>query len=130
MRKGDGSVIQQRKLKLVSQFVLHQNPNFSKRSQDALQTCRGQPLASLPTNTPDQLDCLCLADIDGEFKAGLVKLVPLLLAPERLVEKEIGGNKVTCRDLLEYFKVLQILPGWFSVLETQADPTFVSLAPL
>lgn len=57
----------------------------------------------------------CLSDIDGDFKTGLAKLVPLLLAPEQLVEKEIGGNKVTCRDLLEYFKVLQprfaALPG-------------------
>lgn len=49
-----------------------------------------------------------LSDIDGDFKTWLAKLVPLLLAPERLVEKEIGGNKVTCRDLLEYFKVLRI----------------------
>lgn len=31
--------------------------------------------------------------------------MPLLLAPENLVEKEINGAKVTCRDLLEYFKV-------------------------
>lgn len=52
---------------------------------------------------------LCPSDIDGDFKSGLAKLVPLLLAPEQLVEKEIGGNKVTCRDLLEYFKVLQPL---------------------
>lgn len=51
--------------------------------------------------------CLCVSDIDGDFKMELARLVPLLLAPERLVEKEIGGNKVTCRDLLEYFKVLQ-----------------------
>lgn len=45
------------------------------------------------------------ADIDDEFKKELQDLVPLLLAPENLVEKEIGGAKVTCRDLLEYFKV-------------------------
>uniref|UniRef100_A0A3P8USQ3 Atlastin GTPase 2 n=1 Tax=Cynoglossus semilaevis TaxID=244447 RepID=A0A3P8USQ3_CYNSE len=45
-----------------------------------------------------------LKDIDDDFKSELAKLVPLLLAPERLVEKEIGGNKVTCRDLVEYFK--------------------------
>lgn len=51
--------------------------------------------------------CLCVSDIDGDFKRELARLVPLLLAPDRLVEKEIGGNKVTCRDLLEYFKVLQ-----------------------
>uniref|UniRef100_A0AAQ5YGP4 GB1/RHD3-type G domain-containing protein n=1 Tax=Amphiprion ocellaris TaxID=80972 RepID=A0AAQ5YGP4_AMPOC len=48
-----------------------------------------------------------LRDIDSDFKRELARLVPLLLAPERLVEKEIGGNKVTCRDLVEYFKVLQ-----------------------
>uniref|UniRef100_A0A673HA93 Atlastin-2-like n=1 Tax=Sinocyclocheilus rhinocerous TaxID=307959 RepID=A0A673HA93_9TELE len=45
-----------------------------------------------------------LRDIDDEFKKELQNLVPLLLAPENLVEKEIGGAKVTCRDLLEYFK--------------------------
>lgn len=48
---------------------------------------------------------MCVSDIDDDFKRELAKLVPLLLAPDRLVEKEIGGNKVTCRDLLEYFKV-------------------------
>ncbi|XP_056590682.1 atlastin-2 isoform X5 [Triplophysa dalaica] len=45
-----------------------------------------------------------LRDIDDEFKRELVNLVPLLLSPENLVEKEIGGSKVTCRDLLQYFK--------------------------
>lgn len=48
---------------------------------------------------------ICVSDIDGDFKRELAELVPLLLAPQRLVEKEIGGSKVTCRDLLEYFKV-------------------------
>lgn len=51
--------------------------------------------------------CGCVSDIDDDFKRELAELVPLLLAPEQLVEKEIGGNKVTCRDLVEYFKVLQ-----------------------
>ena len=44
-------------------------------------------------------------DIDEDFKRELRNLVPLLLAPENLVEKEISGSKVTCRDLVEYFKV-------------------------
>lgn len=44
-------------------------------------------------------------DIDDEFKKELINLVPLLLAPENLVEKEINGSKVTCRDLVQYFKV-------------------------
>ena len=42
-----------------------------------------------------------LKDIDEEFKRELRNLVPLLLAPENLVEKEISGSKVTCRDLVE-----------------------------
>ncbi|XP_077053094.1 atlastin-2 [Siphateles boraxobius] len=45
-----------------------------------------------------------LKDIDDAFKEELQNLLPLLLAPENLVEKEISGAKVTCRDLLEYFK--------------------------
>lgn len=47
----------------------------------------------------------CPLDIDEDFKRELRNLVPLLLAPENLVEKEISGSKVTCRDLVEYFKV-------------------------
>ncbi|XP_053349406.1 atlastin-2-like isoform X1 [Clarias gariepinus] len=45
-----------------------------------------------------------LKDIDPDFKKELVSLIPLLLAPENLVEKEISGSKVTCRDLVQYFK--------------------------
>lgn len=48
---------------------------------------------------------VCHSDIDGDFKKELLNLVPALLAPENLVEKEIGGVKITCRDLLHYFKV-------------------------
>lgn len=48
-------------------------------------------------------------DIDEEFKRELVDLVPTLLSPENLVEKEIGGVKITCRELLHYFKV-SLLP--------------------
>lgn len=48
---------------------------------------------------------MSVSDIDDEFKKELVNLVPVLLAPENLVEKEIGGVKITCRDLLHYFKV-------------------------
>ncbi|XP_026165207.1 atlastin-2 isoform X1 [Mastacembelus armatus] len=68
-----------------------------------------------------------LRDIDGDFKRELVKLVPLLLAPEKLVEKEIGGNKVTCRDLLEYFKAYikiyqgEELPHPKSMLQATAE---------
>ncbi|KAI3362761.1 hypothetical protein L3Q82_001814 [Scortum barcoo] len=68
-----------------------------------------------------------LRDIHGDFKKSLAKLVPLLLAPDRLVEKEIGGNKVTCRDLLEYFKAYikiyqgEELPHPKSMLQATAE---------
>ena len=45
-----------------------------------------------------------IQDIDDEFKAQLLDHVPALLAPENLVVKEINGSKVTCGELLEYFK--------------------------
>ncbi|XP_052007009.1 atlastin-2-like [Xyrauchen texanus] len=68
-----------------------------------------------------------LRDIDDEFKKELQILVPLLLAPENLVEKEINGAKVTCRDLLEYFKAYikiyqgEELPHPKSMLQATAE---------
>uniref|UniRef100_A0A673CC28 Atlastin-2-like n=1 Tax=Sphaeramia orbicularis TaxID=375764 RepID=A0A673CC28_9TELE len=68
-----------------------------------------------------------LRDIDEEFKKELVNLVPTLLSPENLVEKEIGGVKVTCRDLLHYFKAYmkiyqgEELPHPKSMLQATAE---------
>ncbi|KAK7902056.1 hypothetical protein WMY93_018825 [Mugilogobius chulae] len=68
-----------------------------------------------------------LKDIDDDFKRELAKLVPLLLAPNNLVEKEIGGSKVTCRDLVEYFKAYikiyqgEELPHPKSMLQATAE---------
>lgn len=45
-----------------------------------------------------------LADVDTAFKQCLQELVPMLLAPENLVVKEINGTPITCRSLVEYFK--------------------------
>uniref|UniRef100_A0A0A9XY37 Atlastin n=1 Tax=Lygus hesperus TaxID=30085 RepID=A0A0A9XY37_LYGHE len=45
-----------------------------------------------------------LTDIEDEFKACLRKLVPLLLAPENLIVKEINGHKVKAKELLQYFQ--------------------------
>ncbi|TNN74243.1 Atlastin-2 [Liparis tanakae] len=57
-----------------------------------------------------------LKDIDDDFKTALAKLVPLLLAPDRLVEKEIGGNKA-------YIKIYQgeELPHPKSMLQATAE---------
>ncbi|TRY60775.1 hypothetical protein DNTS_032210, partial [Danionella cerebrum] len=68
-----------------------------------------------------------LRDIDEEFKKELQNLVPLLLATENLVEKEINGEKVTCRNLLEYFKAYikiyqgEELPHPKSMLQATAE---------
>ncbi|XP_004466076.1 atlastin-2 isoform X3 [Dasypus novemcinctus] len=68
-----------------------------------------------------------LKDIDDDFKRELRNLVPLLLAPENLVEKEISGSKVTCRDLVEYFKAYikiyqgEELPHPKSMLQATAE---------
>ncbi|XP_077493438.1 atlastin-1-like isoform X2 [Amblyomma americanum] len=45
-----------------------------------------------------------LEDIDGKFKEALKELVPWLLAPENLVVKEINGHKITCEELMKYFR--------------------------
>ncbi|KAK2819711.1 hypothetical protein Q7C36_021357 [Tachysurus vachellii] len=68
-----------------------------------------------------------LRDIDPDFKKELANLIPLLLAPENLVEKEIGGSKVTCRDLVQYFKAYmkiyqgEELPHPKSMLQATAE---------
>ncbi|XP_049640214.1 atlastin-2 isoform X4 [Suncus etruscus] len=68
-----------------------------------------------------------LKDIDEDFQQQLRNLVPLLLAPENLVEKEISGSKVTCRDLVEYFKAYikiyqgEELPHPKSMLQATAE---------
>uniref|UniRef100_A0A673B8W0 Atlastin-1 n=1 Tax=Sphaeramia orbicularis TaxID=375764 RepID=A0A673B8W0_9TELE len=46
-----------------------------------------------------------LQEIDGEFINNLKVLVPWLLSPRNIDVKEINGSKITCRGLLEYFKV-------------------------
>lgn len=45
-----------------------------------------------------------LKEIDDEFIKNLKILIPWLLSPDSLDIKEINGNKITCRGLLEYFK--------------------------
>lgn len=45
-----------------------------------------------------------LSDITPEFKNSLKELVPMLLAPENLIEKKINGQNVKARDLVQYFK--------------------------
>ncbi|VDM82751.1 unnamed protein product [Strongylus vulgaris] len=50
-----------------------------------------------------------LADIDQQFQDHLRMMVPAILDSNSLAMKEINGHKVTCRELVEYFKVCLIL---------------------
>ncbi|MBV94380.1 Atlastin-1, partial [Eschrichtius robustus] len=51
------------------------------------------------------MNLLLLVEIDEEFIKNLKILIPWLLSPESLDIKEINGNKITCRGLVEYFKI-------------------------
>ncbi|XP_067103655.1 atlastin-3 [Osmerus mordax] len=68
-----------------------------------------------------------LSDVAPEFKDELRNLIPTLLQPDKLAVKEINGNKVTCRGLLEFFKAYikiyqgEDLPQPKSMLEATAE---------
>uniref|UniRef100_A0A8D0GS37 Atlastin GTPase 3 n=1 Tax=Sphenodon punctatus TaxID=8508 RepID=A0A8D0GS37_SPHPU len=68
-----------------------------------------------------------LKDIAGEFKEQLQHLIPFVLDPSQLMEKEINGSKVTCRGLLEYFRAYikiyqgEDLPHPKSMLQATAE---------
>lgn len=61
--------------------------------------------------------CLCvMSDVAPEFRDQLQVLIPKLLHPDHLAEKEINGNKVTCRGLLEFFKVTFLVADFFPLI--------------
>ncbi|KAM8807785.1 atlastin-1 [Eudromia elegans] len=68
-----------------------------------------------------------LREIDGEFIKNLKVLIPWLLRPESLDVKEINGNHITCRGLVEYFKAYikiyqgEELPHPKSMLQATAE---------
>lgn len=69
----------------------------------------------------------CLKDIEPDFRQQLQILVEHLLAPEKLVVKEINGSQVSCRELVEYFKAYvkiyqgEELPEPKSMLQATAE---------
>ncbi|XP_060118263.1 atlastin-1 isoform X1 [Heteronotia binoei] len=68
-----------------------------------------------------------LKEIDPDFIKNLKVLIPWLLSPESLDVKEINGNKITCRGLVEYFKAYikiyqgEELPHPKSMLQATAE---------
>lgn len=65
--------------------------------------CFLMPHPGLNVATNPQFDGR-LTDITPEFKNSLRTLVPMLLAPDNLVYKEISGQRVRARDLIQYFQ--------------------------
>uniref|UniRef100_A0A914XQZ3 GB1/RHD3-type G domain-containing protein n=1 Tax=Plectus sambesii TaxID=2011161 RepID=A0A914XQZ3_9BILA len=68
-----------------------------------------------------------IGEIEAEFKQQLRTMVPRLLNGQSLVLKEINGQKVTCRELLEYFRAYikifqgEVLPEPKSMLMATAE---------
>ncbi|CAJ0956253.1 unnamed protein product [Ranitomeya imitator] len=89
-------------------------------------SCFLLPHPGLKVATSPQFDGR-LKDIAPEFTEQLSELVPLVLGPRSLMEKEINGAKVTCRGLLEYFKAYikiyqgEDLPHPKSMLQATAE---------
>ncbi|KAL0868832.1 hypothetical protein ABMA27_007192 [Loxostege sticticalis] len=73
-----------------------------------------------------------LTDISPDFKTHLKQFIPMLLAPEHLVPKLLGGQRVKARDLLVYFKVYMNifngseLPEPKTILEATAEANNLS----
>ena len=45
-----------------------------------------------------------MKDIESVFIEKLAEFVPLLLAPDNVVVKRIGGNEVRCKEIINFFK--------------------------
>lgn len=96
--RGEQAVCRSELLIFPTYFLdLHQKLNTTERRQfefrhvpESLTSC--SPL-------PRRLE------IDGDFLNNLKILVPWLLSPGNIDVKEINGSKITCRGLVEYFKV-------------------------
>lgn len=63
-----------------------------------------------------------LIDIEPEFQQQLRIMIPRILDSSNLAMKEINGHKVTCRELVEYFKV-----SWIEIVLSCNVPGKVSL---
>ncbi|XP_069673514.1 atlastin isoform X2 [Periplaneta americana] len=107
-----GEIILKRRLQLSDK----QHPELQSlrkhiRSCFSNISCFLMPHPGLKVATNPEFDGK-LSDIESDFKKQLQKLVPMVLAPENLVVKEIGGQKVKAKELLQYFKsYLEIYKG-------------------
>jgi atlastin len=96
--------------------VLEKRLQISERQHKELQQIRKQirscfeelscfllPHPGLKVATDPKFDGK-LADMEDLFVKYVGELIPSFLAPEKLTIKEIGGQKIVCKDLVQYFK--------------------------
>jgi len=75
---------------------------------------------------------MLLSDIEKEFVEHLETFVPLILHPDNLLVKKIGGHKIKVKELLHYFKAYTAiyqgneLPEPKSMLEATAEANNLS----
>lgn len=101
---GGGQVILKRRLELSDK----QHPELQSLRKHITScfseiACFLMPHPGLTVATNPKFDGR-LSDITLEFKQSLKALIPMLLAPENLIVKQINGQKVRVRDLIQYFK--------------------------
>ncbi|KAF6777707.1 hypothetical protein AHF37_02825 [Paragonimus kellicotti] len=71
-----------------------------------------------------------LSDIDRDFVRELSILVPTILSPSSLQLKKINGEKVTCRELVTYFKALPSSRFTFTVEVCGPDKPYMNPSDL
>ncbi|CAL8082920.1 unnamed protein product [Calicophoron daubneyi] len=104
----------------------HQTVRRHIRSCFSRVSCFLMPHPGLRVATNPKFDGR-LSDIDPEFVQELRVLVPTVLSPSSLQVKRINGEKITCRELLTYFKSYMeiyrgdMLPEPRSMLEATAE---------
>ena len=53
-----------------------------------------------------------MKDIESVFTEKLAEFVPLILAPDNVVVKRIGGNDVRCKEIIAFFKAyIEVFTG-------------------
>ena len=53
-----------------------------------------------------------MKDIESVFTEKLAEFVPLILAPDNVVVKRIGGNEVRCKEIIAFFKAyIEVFTG-------------------
>lgn len=94
---------------IISDSLLQTSEGHPQEFQhlwERIRSCFTQiSLFLMPHPGPKVASATSLSDINDGFKKQLQELVPSLLAPDKLLVKQINGETVTCQQLLNYFEL-------------------------